>query len=459
MANRRYSRYFPVIFLLADLFFLNLAFMLANQIRFNFWWYESSAYPFLFGFLNVTWIIIYFLAKLDRVDREKSVVDNVSQVLLGLTINLAIVFAMWVATKAYFYSREHLFYTYLFFSAFVVSWRVGFMYIIRYYRQKGFNIRNVVIVGYGPIGRSLQKHFIQNPGIGYVSCGFFDHNTNHENVVGNIDDVMEYAKENHVDILFCCLPKLYDEDIKKLVDFAENNLIKIKLVDNLRVVGDKSLSVQKFGKIPVINVNSVPLDKTINRFFKRTFDLAFSFLVMIFILSWLVPIVGLLIKFESKGPVFFRQSRHGKNNELFLCWKFRTMVVNNEADTKQASKDDSRITKLGSILRKTSIDEFPQFINVFLGDMSIVGPRPHPITLNNIFSPKIDRFVQRHAVKPGVTGLAQAKGYRGETKKFSEMYGRVKLDRFYVKNWSLLLDLKIILLTVYSIIWKTDNVY
>jgi lipopolysaccharide/colanic/teichoic acid biosynthesis glycosyltransferase len=135
------------------------------------------------------------------------------------------------------------------------------------------------------------------------------------------------------------------------------------------------------------------------------------------------------------------------------------MQVNDEADTKQASKNDSRITKLGAILRKTSIDEFPQFINVFLGDMSIVGPRPHPVNLNNIFSPKIDRFVQRHAVKPGVTGLAQAKGYRGETQTFSQMYGRVRLDRFYVKNWSLLLDLKIIVLTVYSILWKTDNAY
>ncbi|MFT7161492.1 MAG: putative colanic acid biosynthesis UDP-glucose lipid carrier transferase, partial [Bacteroidia bacterium] len=223
--------------------------------------------------------------------------------------------------------------------------------------------------------------------------------------------------------------------------------------------GDKNLSVQKYGTIPVINVNSIPLDKTLNRFFKRVFDLAFSFFVMIFVLSWLIPLVGLLIKLESKGPVFFRQTRHGKNNTLFLCWKFRTMIVNEEADTKQASINDSRITKIGAILRKTSIDEFPQFINVFLGDMSIVGPRPHPVNLNNIFSPKIDRFVQRHAVKPGVTGLAQAKGYRGETQTFSQMYGRVRLDRFYVKNWSLLLDLKIILLTVYTIIWKTDNVY
>lgn len=452
MANKRYSKYFPIIFLLADLFFLNLGFLIANQLRFDTWWHESNAYPFLFSFLNITWIAIYFFAKLDRVDREKGVVDNISQVLLALTINLAVVFAMWVATRAYFYSREHLFYTYLFFSICVVSWRVGVIYILRYYRTKGFNLRNIVIVGYGPIGRSLERHFRDNPGIGYNLLGFFDHNTDQKNVIGDIPSALNFAQENQVDIMFCSLPKLFDKDVKKLIDFAENNLIKIKLVDDLRIVGDKNLSVQKYGAIPVINVNSIPLDKMVNRFFKRAFDIVFSSLVMIFILSWMVPLVGLLIKLESKGPMFYRQSRHGKNNQLFLCWKFRTMVVNEEADTKQAVKNDPRITRIGNILRKTSIDEFPQFINVFLGDMSVVGPRPHPVNLNNIFSPKIDRFVQRHAVKPGVTGLAQAKGYRGETKRFSEMYGRVKLDRFYVKNWSLYLDIKILFLTVLSLI-------
>ena len=459
MDNKRLSKYFTIIFLIADLFFLNLGFLLANQIRFNFWWYESNAYPFLFAFLNITWILLYFSAKLDRVERERSVVDNISQVLLALTINLSIVFAMWVATKAYFYSREHLFYTYLFFSVFVITWRVGFIYLIRHYRLKGFNVRNIVIVGYDPIGKSLQNHFSLNPQIGYVFKGFFDHNTAQAGVSGTLDDLLNYAKNNPVDIIFCCLPKLHDSDIKMLVDFGENNLIKIKLLDNLKVVGDRNLSVQKYGTIPVINVNLIPLDKSLNQIFKRSFDLVFSFSVIVFILWWLIPLIGILIKLETKGPVFFRQTRHGKNNKLFLCWKFRTMMISNDADTKQAAKDDPRVTSLGSFLRKTSLDEFPQFINVLFGDMSIVGPRPHPVNLNNIFSSKIDRFVQRHAVKPGVTGLAQAKGYRGETKKFSEMYGRVRLDRFYVKNWSLLLDIKIILLTIYSIIWKADNTY
>ena len=263
----------------------------------------------------------------------------------------------------------------------------------------------------------------------------------------------------NVDIIFCCLPRLYDNEIKKLIDFAENNLIKIKILSQFSKLGNRNLSIQKYGDIPIINVTAIPLDSRPNRVLKRAFDMIFSSLVIIFILSWLIPIVSLLIKLESKGPVFFLQQRNGKDNSPFMCYKFRTMVVNQEADTKQATKDDPRITKLGNILRKTSIDELPQFINVFLGDMSVVGPRPHPLKLNLEFQPRIDRFIQRHAVKPGITGLAQAKGFRGETSLFSDMSGRVRLDRFYVKNWSLLLDVKIIILTIISIVRGSENAY
>lgn len=459
MQKRRYSQYFSTLFLLVDLVFLNVGFFVANYIRFNQFWFQGDRYPFLFVFLNLAWIGIYFITKLHKIERESSTIDYISQVLLALTINLAIVFTMWVSTRAYFYSREHLFYTYLIFSFLIIAWRIGFIYLIRYYRKRGFNVRNVIIVGFGRIGKNLESHFREDQGLGYSFRGFFDHQTDQEEVKGNIADVPQYAKENNIDVIFCCLPKLYDDEIKTLVDFAENNLIKIKILSDFSLIANKNLTIQRYGNIPVINVSSIPLDRPLNRFVKRAFDLAFSTLAMIFIMSWLVPLIGLLIKLESSGPVFFIQDRHGKNNKFFPCWKFRTMVVNKESDSKQAVKNDPRITKIGAFLRKTSIDELPQFINVWLGNMSVVGPRPHPIKLNNEFSPKIDRFVQRHAVKPGVTGLAQAKGYRGETAEFSDMYGRVKLDRFYVKNWSLILDIKIIFLTIFSILWKNDKAY
>ena len=442
-----------------DLVFLNLGFLIANYIRFGQFWFQGDRYPFLFLFLNLTWTVIFFVTRLNTIDREDKLIDSLSQVLFAISINLAAVFAMWVSTRAYFYSREHLFYTYLIFSGLAILWRIGFINLIRYYRRKGFNVRKVIIVGYGKIGNNLKQYFEEDQGLGFVFRGFFDHNTSHNEVVGNIAEVPGYVKENNIDQIFCCLPKLYDDEIKALVNFAENNLVKIKILSDFSAIANKNLTIQKYGNIPVINVSSIPLDGRFNRAVKRSFDLLFSGLVMLFILSWLVPLIGLLIKLESPGPIFFIQNRHGRNNKFFPCWKFRTMVVNKESDSKQACKNDPRITKLGAFLRKSSIDELPQFINVFLGNMSVVGPRPHPIKLNEEFSPKIDRFVQRHAVKPGVTGLAQAKGYRGETAEFSDMYGRVKLDRFYVKNWNLLLDIKIIFLTIYSILSGQEKAY
>jgi len=459
MTKRRLSTYFPASFLFLDLIFLNVGFFVANYIRFGSWWFQEDSYPFLFGFLNVAWVVIFFVTKLGNVERETSIVNYISQILLGLTINLAVVFTMWATTRSYFYSREHLFYTYLIFSFFVLSWRIGFIQIIRYYRTKGFNIRHVIIVGFGPIGRSLKRHFSQNPEIGYIFKGFFDHNPDQEPVTGSIDDVASYCKKNSVDVIFCALPKLFDEDVKKLVDFAENNLIKIKLLSDFSKISNRRLEIQRYGNIPVLDVSSIPLDQMYNRVIKRTFDILFSGVVVVFLLSWLIPLIGLIIKLESSGPVFFVQKRHGRSNKFFPCWKFRTMVVNQEADSKQAVKNDPRVTKVGNFLRKTSLDELPQFINVFIGNMSVVGPRPHPIKLNDEYSPKIDRFIQRHAVKPGVTGLAQAKGYRGETARFSDMYGRVKLDRFYVKNWSLWFDIQIVIQTLHSIFSKTDKAY
>ncbi len=191
---------------------------------------------------------------------------------------------------------------------------------------------------------------------------------------------------------------------------------------------------------------------------KRAFDIVFSLAVIIFVFSWLFPIVMLLIKLSSKGPVFFRQDRHGRNNELFKCLKFRTMYVN-KVQVKQATKDDPRITPIGKILRKTSIDELPQFFNVLKGEMSVVGPRPHYCKHNEKFADTIQGFMTRHMVKPGITGLAQTRGYRGETKTLQAVTGRFKLDRFYIMNWSLWMDIKIVFNTFFGVLGGDKNAY
>lgn len=192
---------------------------------------------------------------------------------------------------------------------------------------------------------------------------------------------------------------------------------------------------------------------------KRSLDIVLSFLVVVFILSWLFPIIAILIKSSSKGPLLFKQLRHGRDNVPFYCYKFRTMRVNDAADIQQAVKNDPRVTKIGAILRRSSLDELPQFLNVLKGEMSIVGPRPHAVRMNERFSEEVENFMFRHAVKPGITGLAQAKGYRGETKDFYDIYSRCKLDLFYIKNWSIILDLRIILWTTVALLMKNHRAY
>ncbi len=460
MPSRRYSKLFPLIFLLADIGALNVGFYLANYLRFGNFIYLNDSYATLQVVLNVVWFFIFYFSRLHEINRESRLLDHLNKVLTALIINLSVVFALWFAAKPFYYSRQHLFFTYLFFTFFIIGWRSIWHYFIRYYRSKGYNFRSFIVVGYGEMAEELVGYFKQNPGIGYKFLGYFDNDRNkNDQVVGDLKSIKSFSIEEKVDVIFCFLPRLYDNEVKKLIDFAENNLIKVKILSQFSRLGNKSLSIQKYGEIPIINVSAIPLDSPANRFVKRTFDLIFSGIIVVTILSWLIPLIGLLIKVESRGPVFFIQKRNGLNDRPFSILKFRTMRLHDDSKVKQATKNDDRITKLGNILRKTSIDELPQFLNVFLGDMSVVGPRPHAVKHNVEFKKKIDRFIQRHAVKPGITGLAQAKGYRGETVKFSDISGRVRLDRFYVKNWSLVLDFKIILLTIVSILRGSENAY
>ncbi|XOV92282.1 MAG: undecaprenyl-phosphate glucose phosphotransferase [Bacteroidota bacterium] len=460
MPNRRYSKFFPIVFLIADIISLNCGFYLANYLRFGSFIYLNDSYATLQIVLNIVWFFIFYFSKLHEINRESRLLDHLNKVLTALIINLSVVFALWFAAKPFYYSRQHLFFTYLFFTFFIIGWRSTWHYVIRYYRARGYNFRTFVVVGYGEMSQDLVQYFQKNPGIGYKFLGYFDNDpAKASDVIGDLSKIKSYALKEKVDIIFCYLPKLYDNEIKRIIDFAENNLIKVKILSQFSKLGNKNLTIQRYGEIPIVNVSAIPLDSRANRFVKRIFDIVFSGIILVLILSWLVPLVGLLIRLESPGPVFFIQKRNGLNDQPFSILKFRTMKLHDDSEVKQATKDDSRITKLGYILRKTSIDELPQFINVFLGDMSVVGPRPHAVKHNLEFKRKIDRFIQRHAVKPGITGLAQAKGYRGETTTFSDISGRVRLDRFYVKNWSLLLDFKIIILTIVSIVRGSENAY
>ena len=209
----------------------------------------------------------------------------------------------------------------------------------------------------------------------------------------------------------------------------------------------------------VLNVKKLPFEFSENYIVKRIFDIIFSIIVCLFILTWLVPILWILVKIESKGPLIFSQKREGLDGRKFVCYKFRSMKINIMSDWVHAVENDIRVTRIGSFIRKTSIDELPQFFNVIKGDMSVVGPRPHIPSLSSEYQKDVDDYFKRHAVKPGITGLAQVSGYRGEIKKKSDIKNRVRLDIFYIENWSFLLDVKIILMTVFNVFNGEENAY
>ena len=211
--------------------------------------------------------------------------------------------------------------------------------------------------------------------------------------------------------------------------------------------------------MPIITLRDEPLTDFVNRVIKRIFDILFSLFVILFILSWLFPIIAIIIKLNSKGPVLFKQKRSGIDNKEFICYKFRSMTVNRDSDSKQATMNDTRVTRIGKFLRKTSLDEFPQFINVLIGDMSIVGPRPHMIKHTNEYSALIQKYMVRQLVKPGITGAAQVRGFRGETKSLKDMEGRIRLDVWYIENWSFWLDINIIFKTIWNSLKGDDKAF
>jgi putative colanic acid biosynthesis UDP-glucose lipid carrier transferase len=253
------------------------------------------------------------------------------------------------------------------------------------------------------------------------------------------------------------LPEVQNEVVHGLISFAENNLIRFKILPDFRGFDNKKIKINFYDNVPVLTIRKEPLENISNRILKRLFDMLFSSLVILLIFPWVFPIIAILIKLSSKGPVFFKQLRSGRDNNAFYCYKFRSMRVNSLADELQAKKNDPRITRIGKVLRKTSLDEMPQFFNVLIGNMSVVGPRPHMLKHTEEYSKVVNNFMVRHFVKPGITGLAQVKGFRGETTDPFLMQKRVEHDVWYIENWSILLDIKVIVLTLWSITIGDEN--
>jgi len=444
-----------------DLLALNTAIFIAVTIKFfNGIEFHATQYPELFIAFNAIWLLLVTLSKAYESTRVDKFSTKVYQTLGLIGFHALLIAALWVSTKAYFYSREFLVLTYAYFSGIMLIWRAIMIYSIRFYRRSGLNHKNVIVYGFGDIATELVNFFTIHPEYGYQFKGYFDDdNADESEVIGSFEEINAYVRDNKIDEIYCCLPYVDYKNIKTLIDFGDETLVKIKLLTDFRGFSSKGVELQRYDHIPILNITSTPLDDWKNRLVKRTFDIIFSLFVIVFILSWLLPLIAILIRLESKGPTFFRQKRTGQDNKDFYCYKFRSMTVNGASDHQQATRDDGRITKVGRFLRRSSLDELPQFFNVLLGNMSVIGPRPHMLKHTEEYAKKVEKFMARHFVKPGITGLAQAKGYRGETKHLHQMKNRVKLDRFYVENWSMTLDLKILALTTVVLFGGDENAF
>jgi len=330
------------------------------------------------------------------------------------------------------------------------------IFLLKKYRSVlGGNIRKVVVIGNNEKTRQLIETFNTRLDFGYK----FDAQFSIKDEGFTIENCFDYIIENDIDEIYFSVAELSNKQINKLKDFADNNLRELKFIPDNKEIYSKKLQYEYYNYIPVLSLRVIPLQEPVSQFIKRFFDILFSLFVIVFVLSWLTPILAICIKLESKGPVFFKQSRNGFNYQEFDCYKFRSMTPNKDAHLHQATKGDERITKVGVFIRKTSMDELPQFFNVLFGDMSVVGPRPHMVSHTNMYAQRIDKFMVRHFVKPGITGLAQVSGFRGEVEKDDDIVSRVKYDIFYIENWSLLLDVKIILQTVTNAIKGEEKAY
>ena len=345
----------------------------------------------------------------------------------------------------------------LFVSLLVSLFKYGIFFLLKKYRGIfGMNLRKTIILGASEQGLLLENFFKETPHLGFqnkkIVC-FKDRSKS------NLDSIFSYIIDAKIDEIYCSTSDLINEDLLAILKFADNNFKVVKFIPDNTQVLSKKLKHDFYGVIPILTFRTIPLNNPFSLLLKRVFDIVFSLTIIVFILSWLTPLLAILIKIESKGPVFFTQLRNGHNYKSFNCFKFRSMVLNPEADVIQVRRNDNRVTNIGKFLRKSSIDEIPQFFNVLFGEMSVVGPRPHMLSHADMYAKKIDKFMVRHFVKPGITGLAQVSGFRGEVETDKDIIGRVKHDVFYIENWSFFLDLKIIFQTIFNFLRGEEKAY
>ena len=406
--------------------------------------------------LSVFWLVISYYSGYYEVYRYTKGIEIFGKLLKQFFFISLITFA-YVGYKYKYVTTEEVG-RYILWSFLLVGLlKFSIVILLKKYRLLyGGNHRNVIILGNGKSVDELKDFFNKNPDYGYNLVEVFDLKKNKKEELTSCGD---FVISNKIDEIYASINTLNNRQINNLIHFADNNLKTIKFLPDSKNTFLRNLAVEYYEYIPIISLRTIPLDKEVNKRLKRVFDVVFSLLIIVGLLSWLTPLIAIFILIESRGPIFFKQKRNGLNYEEFYCYKFRSMHLNPIADLEQVQKNDPRITRIGKFIRKTSIDELPQFYNVLLGDMSVVGPRPHMVSHTEMYAKSVDKFMVRHFIKPGITGLAQTNGFRGEVETEKDIINRVKYDIFYLENWSLLLDIKIIFATVINAVKGDKKAY
>jgi Undecaprenyl-phosphate glucose phosphotransferase len=412
---------------------------------------------------NLLWLLCTAMLGLYRFNASKTLEDVYRGTLRSVVSHFLLYTLYLVFSKEVDFSRTFLIVFYGTLSiGFILNRFIGtsFQFVLL---NKFKGARKVAVMGSNNTALRISTYLQSQRSLEF--CGFVGDDESIYTEPGGIvpefvsRKISEAAQQGVKDIYVAVAPNRMSQ-LKALEEEADKQCVRLKFVPDLGGQISSAYNINYLGsEFPVISLRKEPLEEISNRFKKRVFDIVFSSLVILFILSWLYPILAIIIKMQSKGPVLFKQLRSGRDDEPFWCYKFRSMTVNPDSDKKQATKFDARITPIGSFMRRTSLDEMPQFFNVFLGNMSVVGPRPHMLNHTKEYKEIINNYMVRHFLKPGITGWAQVHGYRGETRKHEDMENRVKYDINYLESWTAMLDVKIIFMTVINVIRGEDNAY
>lgn len=454
--NQQFFRLLRLLFVCLDLFMLNISFLVDRYFYFDkIPGLATTKYINLWMSLNIAWMVSAWIGNLYSQQNIASFEKFSQKTLRTYVYFLAFVLMYIVLFKQEGMSRLFIITVLVSVGLVVFVNRLLYLVIGQFIRKGDQFTRKVIIVGYNDVSKKLvqllEEDVLNTKIIGYCENEQDVHELSNYPIVGSLNNVIEVSKQYQVNEIFSTIAPDGNDGIYQLMQKADQACIRFKLVPNFNLFTRVPMHIDYFGSIPVLSLRKEPLDNIANRIRKRIYDLVLSSIVIIFILSWMIPIVGLFILLDSNGPIFFIQKRSGRDNQPFRCIKFRSMKVNKESGVLQARKGDERITRVGKFLRRTSIDEFPQFLNVFVGNMSIVGPRPHMLKHTDDYSSMISKYMVRQFAKPGITGWAQINGFRGETKSLWEMEKRVENDIWYMENWSMWLDTRIIFMTTYKL--------